>query len=568
MKKKPFPSTPVSELVKHFENLRTSNQRASTPEPVYAKVNKRPKQSLQSPPETIYAPPNPPETAHGAVGEEIHGERSPQKLASPYMVTNFQDLGESQDSQQLENPLYEPMGAVGRPSPQESVTHLYEEIGEGAHGERSPSSPINPYTVTYQQDLGESQDSQQLENPLYEPIGAVSRPSPQESDTHLYEEIGEGAHGERSPSSPINPYTVTYQQDLGESQDSQQLENPLYEPMGAVGRPSPEESVTHLYEEIGEGAHGERSPSSPINPYTVTYQQDLGESQDSQQLENPLYEPIGAVSGRSPQESDTHLYEEIGEEAQRRRFSRPPEETVYAPQIPLETAQGLVPPYRVSNPLRRDPDFQPQNSSLEQAMGEGAVGGQNPQRLENPLYESSDSRRPPLPPRTPQDQIKEKMVKDPNLQRSVLQIQELCQTVYGNHRALNQQLSDILNDPQGGNQVLWELLENPKGPGKLAGQKFLGIKSPDRKAAVKAFGPLCNTLEEHIETVQTLHRHLSREQERGRRHERGEHQDGQEHSHRHRHHRSHSYERGQEPPEQQTRGRQSSEHTGEMAFAM
>ncbi|WP_273760264.1 BID domain-containing T4SS effector [Bartonella sp. ML70XJBT.G] len=516
MKKKPFPSTPVSELIRHFENLetsnqRTSNQRVSNPEPIYAKVNKQPKEPPKKQEETVYAPQNPAETAHGAVGGEAHGGRSPQRLVSPYMVTDLQDLERGQDSQQWENPLYEPMGAVGGQSPQDPETHLYEEIGEEAQRERA------------------SQD-------------------------------------------PIDPYTITYQQDLGESQDSQQWENPLYEPMGAVGGQSPQGSKTYIHEATSEGAHERRTPSDPLDPYAVTYQQDLGESQDSQQWENPLYEPMGAVGGQSPQDPETHLYEEIGEEAQRRRSSRPPEETVYAPQIPPETAPGLVPPYRVSNPLGRDPNFQPQNSSLEQAMGEGAVGGHDPQRLDNPLYEGAGTDRPPLPPRTPQDQIKIKMAEDQDLQHGVLKIQKLCQTVYGNKFALGEHLSKVLNDPENAEEALWELLENPKGPGRLAGQKFLGIKSPDRKEAEKAFGSLCEALEEHIVKAQKLHKNLTREQERGRRYERGEHQEEQEHSHRHHHrrrHHDHSQERGQESPERQRRGRQSPEHSKEgMAFAM
>ncbi|WP_273756661.1 BID domain-containing T4SS effector [Bartonella sp. MM73XJBT] len=337
--------------------------------------------------------------------------------------------------------------------------------------------------------------------------------APQKPLGNPYDRLpGNPSNGQRAKKL-VDPYAIGDLNNLGRDPESQQRVNPLYESVGggAGGRPRPEE---HLYAELNWDQDG-RSPTKPVESVYAT----VGG---------------GAGGGRNPQ-SPEHLYATVGMGADGGRSPTKPVESVYA------------------------------------TVGMGTGGGQDSQRLDNPLYEGVGSGRTTPPPRTPQDEIRTKMMQTPEFQYTVLELQERCQVVYGNRHALNEGLSKILENPGAGDKVLWELAANPEGPGKLAGQKLLGVKSPARKEAEEEFGSLCSTLERHIAQAQKLHSRLTREQERGRGHSREASPEGQEHGRHHhhrRHHHDHSQERGQNSPEQQTRGRQSPEHGKGMAFAM
>ncbi|GAA4665088.1 BID domain-containing T4SS effector [Bartonella pachyuromydis] len=300
--------------------------------------------------------------------------------------------------------------------------------------------------------------------------------------------------------------------------------------------PYPQETIYAPQKPMGNPY--DRPPTRPSNgqqatklvePYDVIDLSKLGKEPISERLKNPLYESVG---GRNPQSPETP-YAEISFGSHEGRPTQKDLESVYA------------------------------------TINTGAAGGPSPQQRENPFYEGADAGRTTPSPRTPEDEIRAKMMQNPHFQYGLMEVQERCQIVYGNRNALNTQLANILSNPQGGEKFLWDLAADPESAGKLAGQKVLGVKSSARREAEEEFGALCSSLEKHIILAQKLHKSLTREQERGRGHERGEHQEGHEHDHhRHHHHRSHSHERGQHSPEQ-TRGRQSPEHSKVgMAFAM
>ncbi|WP_273760265.1 BID domain-containing T4SS effector [Bartonella sp. ML70XJBT.G] len=340
-------------------------------------------------------------------------------------------------------------------------------------------------------------------------------------------------------------------------------EERIYAPQKPLGNP---------YDRLPENPSNGQKATKLVDPYAIGDLSKLGSDPDFQQRNNPLYESVGegAGGGRKPEEN---LYAEL-DWSPKGRSPTKPVESVYA--TVGGGAQGGRNPQSPEH-LYAELEFGPNGGrsptkpveSVYATVGGGATGGQAPQQQANPLYEGVGTGRTTPPPRTPQDQIRTKMMQNPEFQYTLLEVQERCQVVYGNRHALNEQLADILNNPQGGDKILWGLAENPESAGRLAGKVVLGVKSPARKEAENEFGNLCSTLEKHIQTAQKLHANLTREQERERGHSREASPEGHEHGHHRRHHRHHSPERGEHSPEQQTRGRQSPEQSkGGMAFAM
>ncbi|KEC54048.1 BID domain-containing T4SS effector [Bartonella koehlerae] len=292
----------------------------------------------------------------------------------------------------------------------------------------------------------------------------------------------------------------------------------IYAPQRPLGNP---------YDRLGGRPSNGRRAERLVDPYAVTDVQNLDKGPDFQSLENPIYEGVGGGGhgGRNPRKSEEHVYAELEFGEQSGRSLHNPVESVYA------------------------------------TVGIGTQDGQNIQTLENPLYEGVGGRITP-PPRTQKDEVTTRLLKNVDFQYGVAEIQERCAVVYGNRHALNKELAEILDNPQGADKILWNLAANPESAGKLAGQKVLGIKSPGRREAEEGFGPLCSALERHVETAKKLHKAFTREHDRQR-----DHASPERHGHRH-HHRHHSQEREQAAPEQETQRRQSPKAQRGRAFAM
>ncbi|WP_254474573.1 BID domain-containing T4SS effector [Bartonella sp. B1098] len=269
------------------------------------------------------------------------------------------------------------------------------------------------------------------------------------------------------------------------------------------------------------------SPDKLVDPYAVVNLA-TGET-ESEQRRNPLYDsPSGSDQDlRHPPRPEEHLYAEIDPRTEVRRAPYKPVETIYT------------------------------------TLGMGAEGGQESQQRENPLYEGVGRATTP-PPRTQKDVVTTKLLQHTDFQYGVRETQEWCTVVYGNPHALNQQLSEILENPKGAEKVLWSLAANPESVGRLAGSKVLGIKSPDRKEAEEGFRHLCSALERHIDKTQRLHKDFTRDLERGQKYESPE----RSPEHR-RHHHHHRHARGQEQnsPEHSPQRQRKTEIKG-MAHAM
>ncbi|WP_273789441.1 BID domain-containing T4SS effector [Bartonella sp. ML70XJBT] len=269
----------------------------------------------------------------------------------------------------------------------------------------------------------------------------------------------------------------------------------------------------------------EPSPENPTNPYAVVNLA-TGET-EFQEQRNPLYDsPSGSTQDlRAPQKQEEHLYAEIDPRTQSGRAPHKPIETVYA------------------------------------TLGMGAEGGQESQQRENPLYEGVGRAATP-PPQTPKDMVTSKLLQHKEFQYGVRETQEWCTVVFGNPHALNEQLSKILENPQGADKVLWDFAAHPESVGKLAGRQVLGVKSPDRKAAEDGFSPLCSALERHIHKTQKLHKQFTRELERSEKQESPERDEHRRHHHRRHHARGQSPDSPEHSPQRQRHGEKG------MAYAM
>ncbi|WP_019220332.1 BID domain-containing T4SS effector, partial [Bartonella florencae] len=138
---------------------------------------------------------------------------------------------------------------------------------------------------------------------------------------------------------------------------------------------------------------------------------------------------------------------------------------------------------------------------IESVYATVTSSGREPSQQPESIYAEVSAGRTTPPPRTPQDEVTSKILKNPDFQYGVLEVQEHCQVVYGDRYALNKDLSAILENPQAGEKILRNLMENPEAPGKLAGRAVLGIKSQGRKEAEQEFRHLCSSFEKHIYQV-------------------------------------------------------------------
>ncbi|WP_375666329.1 BID domain-containing T4SS effector [Bartonella sp. TT121SHDZB] len=220
-KSHPSPSSNVDELRRQFEQ---QNPGASNVEDLYAKVNKPPKEqrnpqhyTLQQPPETIYAPQKPLDQQNlGSLNvEELYAKvnKPPKEQRNPQHYT----------LQQPPETIYAPQKPLGNP---------YDRLGGKPSDGRRAQKLTDPYAVVNLA-TGET-ESEQLINPLYD----TSRRSTQDLqrspklEEHLYAELDFGERGELSPQRPLESVYTTVGMGAEGRQESQQLENPIYQGVG------------------------------------------------------------------------------------------------------------------------------------------------------------------------------------------------------------------------------------------------------------------------------------------------------------------------------------------------
>ncbi|MET3560865.1 hypothetical protein ABID39_001581 [Bartonella japonica] len=331
-------------------------------------------------------------------------------------------------------------------------------------------------------------------------------------------------------------------------------------------------SQDHLYEEVDVSRHGRNSPQPSIDSVYTT----LGSNDNPQTLENVLYEPLGSgVNPQGEEASPDPIAESVYRPQEFVANPNPIGESEYSPQgfvthpdpIP-QTRRGPqktgVSPYSVTNLLGDDGKDPPGVGVGPYSISDlfGKDGELLPRPTDSPYEEVTRGRETPTPAKNYFPEILGQNVK---IQYGQEEIRHWCGLVYGNKHALDQKLTQVLENPRGAEQVLYELLENPETGGRLAGTQALGIKSPKRKEAESDFGPLCAAFERHVSVVQRVQKELTHQhgQHKGHKHR-------QEHPERHGEHRSHHRARSEErhSPQQETQHRRHSHSKGGQAFAM
>ncbi|WP_375637099.1 hypothetical protein [Bartonella sp. OC42QHQL] len=219
-KSHPTASSNVEELRRQFEQ---QNLGASNVEDLYAKVNKPPKEqrnpqqyTLQQPPQTIYAPPKPLEQQNlGASNvEDLYAKvnKPPKEQRNPQQYT----------LQQPPQTIYAPQKPLGNP---------YDRLGGRPSDGRRTDKLVDPYAVT---DL----EAKGWQTSPYETVGggAQGRHSSHEPE-HLYAELEFDESGGRSPQRSLESVYTTVGMGAEDRQESEQLENPIYQGIGRVAPP-------------------------------------------------------------------------------------------------------------------------------------------------------------------------------------------------------------------------------------------------------------------------------------------------------------------------------------------
>ncbi|WP_375668485.1 BID domain-containing T4SS effector [Bartonella sp. AP36NXGY] len=193
--------------------LDQQNLGASNVEDLYARVNKPPKEqrtspqyTLQQPSETAYAPKKPLDQQNlGASNvEDLYARvnKPPKEQRTPPQYT----------LQQPSETAYAPQKPLGNP---------YDRLGERPSDGRRTDKLVNPYSIT---DLA----AQNWQTP-YDTVGGGAQGGrhPQEPE-HLYAELDFGANGGRSPQRSLESVYTTVGMGAEGGQESEQLENPIY----------------------------------------------------------------------------------------------------------------------------------------------------------------------------------------------------------------------------------------------------------------------------------------------------------------------------------------------------
>ncbi|WP_375621526.1 BID domain-containing T4SS effector [Bartonella sp. AA97HXZ] len=158
--------------------LEQQNLGASNVGDLYAKVNKPPKEqrnpqhyTLQQPAETIFAPQKPLGNPYDRLGGRTSDERRADKLVDPYRVTDLEAQGWQTPYDKIGG------GAQGGRHPHEPE-HLYAELNFDERGEPSPQRPLESVYTTVGMGAEGGQESEQLENPIYQGVGRAAPPPP------------------------------------------------------------------------------------------------------------------------------------------------------------------------------------------------------------------------------------------------------------------------------------------------------------------------------------------------------------------------------------------------------
>ncbi|WP_375693232.1 MULTISPECIES: BID domain-containing T4SS effector [unclassified Bartonella] len=158
--------------------LEQQNLGASNVGDLYAKVNKPPKEqrnpqhyTLQQPAETVFAPQKPLGNPYDRLGGRPSDGRRTDRLVNPYSITDLAAQG-------WQTP-YDTVGggAQGGRHPHEPE-HLYAELNFDERGEPSPQRPLESVYTTVGMGAEGGQESEQLENPIYQGVGRAATPPP------------------------------------------------------------------------------------------------------------------------------------------------------------------------------------------------------------------------------------------------------------------------------------------------------------------------------------------------------------------------------------------------------
>ncbi|WP_375660106.1 MULTISPECIES: BID domain-containing T4SS effector [unclassified Bartonella] len=147
-------------------------------EDLYAKVNKPPKEqrnqqqyTLQQPAETIYAPQQPLGNPYDRLGGRPSDGRRTDRLVDPYKITDLEAQG-------WQTPYDTIGGGAQGGGHRQEPEHLYAELNFDERGEPSPQRPLESVYTTVGMGAEGGQESEQLENPIYQGVGGGATPPP------------------------------------------------------------------------------------------------------------------------------------------------------------------------------------------------------------------------------------------------------------------------------------------------------------------------------------------------------------------------------------------------------
>ncbi|WP_273790950.1 BID domain-containing T4SS effector [Bartonella sp. CM31XJBT] len=199
------------------------NPQPQSQDPLYAKVNKPPKEqrnpqhyTLQQPPETVFAPKKP---------------LDQQNLGSPNVEDLYAKVNKPPKEQrnQQQYTLQQPAETIY--APQQPLGNPYDRLGGRPSDGRRTNRLVDPYKIT---DL----EAQGWQTP-YDTIGGGAQGGGHRQEPeHLYAELEFGERGELSPQRPLESVYTTVGMGAEGGQESEQLENPIYQGVGG-GRISP-----------------------------------------------------------------------------------------------------------------------------------------------------------------------------------------------------------------------------------------------------------------------------------------------------------------------------------------
>ncbi|MDM9995042.1 T4SS effector BepG [Bartonella henselae] len=106
------------------------------------------------------------------------------------------------------------------------------------------------------------------------------------------------------------------------------------------------------------------------------------------------------------------------------------------------------------------------------------------------------------------EEIFNRVQRDPLVQSCEEEIQYWCKIVFGNAYVLQYRIEDMQKIPEIGEELSWQISENPHFFHKLAGSQTLGIKNSARKEAEAGISSLCNAIETYADTVKQVRKSI------------------------------------------------------------